>query len=135
MHTAATPAYLTRAPRGFTLIELLVVLLIIGLVSGLVLPRLASVFNSTQLAYEREDVFEKLTTLGAKARLRQQRYEINAAFGRMPFDLPDGWQFQTPSPIIYKENGVCLGGRLTLINRRESIELTLEPPYCRPQAS
>ena len=42
--------------RGFTLLELMVVLVLMGLVVGVVLPRMSKVYDRTQAAFELEDV-------------------------------------------------------------------------------
>jgi len=121
--------------QGFTLIELLVVLLIIGLISGLVIPRLSSVFSSTRLTYERDDILESIASLGTQALNTRQRLVIGAADAALPFELPADWRLQVERPIIYQPNGTCLGGKLFLSNTKQTYQVVLNPPFCKPDMS
>jgi len=138
---------------GYTLIELLVVLLVFSLLAGIILPRLTTMYDSVQIAFERDEVFAHLGELGYLA-FRQSRnftlisYPDNNEIDnedRMETDsliedkvpsllnLPEGWKIQVETPISFNANGVCTGGIIKLLYQQQQFRVKLQPPFCQPE--
>lgn len=135
---------------GFTLVEILVVVFIIGLMSALVLPRVATLFERLIVAYRRDDVLRQLVDLGPRA-VRESRSihlrstpepEAATPARRQPppppeevrLDLPSGWKLVLDAPIDYRFDGVCTGGRVTLDTGSQQYVYRLAPPHCVPKS-
>lgn len=129
-----TSAIYPRA-NGFTLLELLIVLLVLGLVSGLVLPRLSNIYDGMVTMYERDDILVQLNSLHFKVFQYGQVFDLISY--PLPKDapklleLPPNWTLTTETPIRFRSNGSCSGGHLTLLHGEESFSIKLEPPFCR----
>ncbi|ALG67931.2 prepilin-type N-terminal cleavage/methylation domain-containing protein [Beggiatoa leptomitoformis] len=124
---------------GFTLLELLVVLLLIGLLAGMTLPRLTNLYNTFQSASEREDILIQLNGLSYKA-YQQGRIFVLTTFPAsspekpidIPLVLPQGWRVTAEKPILFRENGACNGGIVSLSYQENlSYRAELTPPFCR----
>lgn len=126
-----------RLDKGYTLLELLIVLLIISLVTALIMPRLFNMYSRWQAAYERDDVFARVGSLGYLAFQRGIDFDLTrwpAATGeQIPLELPVGWSLTTQAPIHFFANGACSGGTVFLHYQAQSFQLTLQPPFCRPE--
>lgn len=121
--------------NGFTLLELLIVLLVLGLVSGLVLPRLSNIYDGMVMMYEKEDILVQLNSLHFKVFQHGQVFDLISY--PLPKDapklleLPPNWILKTETPIRFRSNGSCSGGHLTLLHGEENFSIKLEPPFCR----
>jgi len=124
--------------EGFTLIELLVVLLLFSLLAGLAIPRLTTMYDSTQAAYERDEVLARLGELGYLA--FQQRRDFSLVSyppddqeqpDDIPLELPEGWQVRAEAPIRFFANGACQGGLVYLTHEGQTFELELKAPFCK----
>ena len=132
-----------RLPHGFTLLEILVVLAIVGLLAGVALPQLQRLLGSVELSSQRTDIRLAIEGLGYRAYAAgkpitladAERSTLSGGAApppNEPLQLPPGWQIKVATPIVYSLNGVCGGGRLSIINpegRRENFQL--RPPKCQ----
>ncbi len=115
---------------GFTLIEVLVVLILLGLASALVLPKFPAIYERFKSRAEQDAFFQSLGGLPLKAYTQQQAIALTQASSSQLLELPSGWELRIEKPIIYKANGVCLGGNLSYIAKGIRTQVKLAPPYC-----
>lgn len=116
--------------NGFTLVEVLVVLILLGLTSALVLPKFPAIYDRFKSRAEQDAFFQSLGSLTLKAYTQQKTITLNQGNANQLLELPSDWELRIPKPIVYKANGVCLGGQLTYITKNIPIRIQLTPPYC-----
>jgi general secretion pathway protein G len=129
-------AFASQYRNGYTLLEILVVILLIGLITSLVLPNLNKLYERGLIAYERNNLLRSLSAISYRVYRQNKAAELGGATtGEMSAELlaelPQGWEISVGEPIVYLDNGVCLGGYLTLTNGRLVQHIQLSPPYCQ----
>lgn len=124
---------------GFTLLEILVVMMMMGLLAGMVLPRIQNIFTTYELSGQRKGLTITLHGLGYQAytlgrELRLEGGHLTSGQENMDslLAMPAGWKIRTNTPIIYAANGICNGGGLDLVDPLGGIEqYQLRSPLCR----
>ncbi len=126
---------MNRSARGFSIFEMLAVLAIMGIALAVVSPPLARSLGAIGFAAKADAVARDITGLRTRA-LLERRNLVFPAPGEAPYadlsgDLPEGWAVEG-EPIAFLENGVCLGGALTISDGAgRSRALVLQAPDCR----
>lgn len=141
-HKMQILGFYPRRSEGFTLLELLVVLTLLGLLTSMVLPRLATLYNRWQVVYERDDILMNLQALGYQVLQQGTDFQLHqplnltktTAVKPLPFELPDDWLLYTKTPIQFLENGICLGGTLYLQHEGHTFPIKMRPPFCQPES-
>jgi len=113
------------------------VLVIIGLLAGVALPRLYAISQRYEIAAQRESLLTEIGNLGYRAYSSGQPAELASLAAPVPasapISIPPGWRIETQQPIRYSFNGICSGGKITLVGPDEyREELQLNPPLCKP---
>ena len=119
---------------GYTLLELLVVLVIIGLLSGIMMPRLVTFYDSLNRAFERDEIIAQLNRLSYVAFQTRRGFTLRDYPSKdksISLNLPEGWTLHTKQAIIYRANGACGGGVVQLSHPQQSLSLRLEAPFCQ----
>lgn len=116
--------------NGFTLVEVLVVLILLGLTSALVLPKFPAIYDRFKSRAEQDAFFQGLGVLPLKAYTQQQTISLTQESASQLLEVPSGWTLLIEKPIVYKPNGVCLGGSLSYKAKGISVPIKLTPPYC-----
>lgn len=107
--------FLTPSSRqsGFTLLELLVVMALIGLLSGIVAPRLWQWVDGAQHRAALDTIQSTLQNLPSQTFFAGQGRTIVSAQDA-GLSLPEGWRLELANPLYYEANGMTSGGRVTL---------------------
>jgi prepilin-type N-terminal cleavage/methylation domain-containing protein len=146
-----------RPAAGFTLIELLLVLTLMGFLAVLVLPRLDQLYLRFLFWLDQDRIEREIAGLGGRAylegktlklatwppqrpgeprpgeRLPGQETPPEAPGEPVRLDLPEGWRVVVEPAIVYRTDGACSGGRVTIESGEARRVWTLEPPRCRLQ--
>ncbi|MEM6484053.1 MAG: prepilin-type N-terminal cleavage/methylation domain-containing protein [Pseudomonadota bacterium] len=134
MRTSATHPTLRPRAAGFSLLEVVVVLVLLGLITGLVAPRLTTLYRSLVLREQRDSLVLQVQALPYRAFQAGREFHLgsSASLGVMPLDVPEGWEVQSDEPVVVKASGVCIGGRLHFTHEDgEDWAYRVEPPFCR----
>ncbi len=125
--------------RGFTLLEILVVMTVIGLVAALVAPNLQKLVGGVERSTQRDGVLAEVASLSYRAYVLGQSFELSDESpstvlqdGNPIVALPSGWRLHVDAPVLYSFNGLCGGGRVTVLAPDAPPEtLELAAPDCR----
>ncbi|MOA22101.1 hypothetical protein D3C78_1426400 [compost metagenome] len=120
---------------GFTLLELVVVLALVAALGAIVLPSLMKMQEAWRRRLDIQDIAGQLRSLGYRTRL-QARETVIGAGGVSPADmlsLPVGWILSAQQPLVYRANGACLGGEVSVQHEGVVKVLRLEAPLCQPE--
>jgi general secretion pathway protein G len=137
------------AERGFSLLELLIVLVIIGGMGAIAAPSLTTLYDRITFSMAREDVERAIGALPRKAQASGRSIMLPATPDKQsdkPQDaptlptmalaqitLPKGWSLVVEKPIVFRFDGLCLGGKVTIKTEHVSSNYLLEAPFCRPK--
>lgn len=128
-----------KCSRGVSLIELLVVMAIVGALVGIGGPSVSALIKSANYTAKRNEFERAAALLPLRAYLSIQTFTLGGgddAPNQPAFAatlIKDGWQLKGDR-ILYRENGVCIGGELTLTSptgRKQPY--LIEAPDCQPK--
>ena len=138
----AKQAMIKASTAGFTLIEIVVVMVIVGLLTGIALPRLTALYASVENAGQRRVIQSQIEGLGYFAYANAKPIVLGSSIGgadetgAYPIQLPHGWQVIVSKPIHYSSQGICGGGTLVIKGLDGGAEIfRLAPPLCRLEAT
>ncbi|MBV8429171.1 MAG: type II secretion system protein [Hyphomicrobiales bacterium] len=124
--------------RGFTLVELLVALAIMGILTMLAMPSLARFGDRIAFALGRRDIVRQIDQLPQIA-LSQGRDIVlvssEHADGTYPVTVPKGWRINVDESVHYRFDGVCGGGKVSIIRGSFEEIYRLVPPLCALKAN
>ena len=116
---------------GFTLIEMMVTLVLLGLVVGLVLPNLNSIYNSTSASVTRSELEDQFNRLGVNVASHAKALTVSGENIRALVAIPQDYEIMLPQPLAFSALGVCKGGHVIVEYQREVIHSQrLTRPYC-----
>lgn len=118
---------------------------VVGLIVGLVGPRMGARLEQVERRSQRLDIEDQLRQLPRRVRLAGRNIELpkdqglaDLGDGARILDLPSGWVLEIQPPLVIAANGACSGATLLLIApdelplRYQIAEPTCElsqPPY------
>jgi general secretion pathway protein G len=126
--------------RGFTLTELLIVLAIAALVGALAVPPLSRLMDRWAFHLERSDLERQIDRLPQVARGEGHSIVLTSWPSNSPADpaypvkVPRGWRLQATAPILYRFDGSCEGGELSISKGADAVRYVLAPPLCQLQS-
>ena len=122
--------------------EVLVVLVIIGLLTSISLPRLSSLSASVENSSQRRSIQDQIEGLGYQAYATGKPILLESSVAEKgvkltyPLVLPAGWSINVVKPVLYSLQGVCSGGRLSIMDPGGGVEaFSLAAPQCKLQLS
>lgn len=137
--------------HGFTLLEILLVVAFVGLMVGIVGPRLSTLYDRLMFSYRETDVLRQVNDLGVTALTRRADLRLSTQppapapattqsnRPRPPppqqaedvkLGLPSGWQIIAEPPIEYRLDGFCKGGRIAIVAGGRRSDWRLDSPHC-----
>lgn len=129
-----------QCPRGYTLLEMMVVLVIIGLMTGLVAPRLSSRYESYRNREQLQGVIEQLQLLPRRVRLSGKSMLLSNAEATEDapalLQLPEGWHLSFVPPLQVSALGTCSGSRAQIDSAQrdsQAVYLSIAPITCALQ--
>jgi general secretion pathway protein G len=148
----AKPATHHKKNEGFTLIELLIVLSLVAFFAGVAVPQMNKFLKSIQYSFDRADIMQAVSDLPFKAFINNKKITIGEggedeekiqdeteeekpkADDKSHLSLPEGWSFDKDAPVIYRSDGLCMGGEIRFKSEEErKLKLILDAPHCFPR--
>jgi prepilin-type N-terminal cleavage/methylation domain-containing protein len=127
---------------GFSLIELTIALAIMGLLGALAMPIVSKIAERTGFSLDLQDLERQLDQLPQVAASQGHGLILTSSptaddpvpLGTVgdpyPVKLPQGWQITVDTPILYRYDGTCGGGRLHLTTPSSEANYLMRPPLC-----
>jgi prepilin-type N-terminal cleavage/methylation domain-containing protein len=110
-----------RVETGFTLLEMVFVLFVIGLLVGLVAPRIGVQVDRFESKAVREEIEDQIRQLPRRIRLTGRSLELpknldvaDIGDGQPVLSIPSGWIISFEPPLLLGANGACTESRITL---------------------
>lgn len=121
------------AAQGFSLLELLVVLTLMGLLSGLVAPRLTGVLEQRTEARRLAELEQRLHALPLRAAVEQRWIELgpDPQANAVVLRLAPGWAVRADPPVEIRPDGTCTAGSLEIRGPRTTTRWPVTAPLCR----
>lgn len=109
-------AYFAKpSANGFTLLEILVVLALIAAVAGIALPNFGRFLDSFTNNTNWRELEAELGDLPYRAFSTGRTLRLDNTNAREHLQkLPANWQFAASGAIVYRENGWCEGGNISV---------------------
>ncbi|MBI2382258.1 MAG: prepilin-type N-terminal cleavage/methylation domain-containing protein [Gammaproteobacteria bacterium] len=119
--------------RGYTLLEMLVVLVILGLMSGVVGPRIWTQIRVWRESSMIRDVADQIRHLPFEAYSRGHGFHFASEkqARQLLGSLPSDWQVQVITPFRVQANGVCEPGRFAFTVDERTHQIEVQAPLCR----
>ncbi len=112
-----------HAPAGFTLLEMLFVMLIVGLLTSLMAPRLGGNIEHFEALSQRKELEDQFRQLPRRVRYAGKRIELpkdlslkDIGDGNPALKLPDGWTLGFSPALLISSNGACSSSVLELVS-------------------
>lgn len=121
---------------GFTLLEILMVLVLVGLVGGLVVPRVGVIYDNLVLRSARDDILQQVESLPWLALNAGGTIWLGNLQGPVtqPVALPEGWRVAVDPAVAYRTNGFCSGGMFSLSYQEQAVwRYRMNAPFCKPE--
>lgn len=96
---------------GFTLLELLVVMSMVGLMTGIVAPRLWQWVEGARERKALDALHSALNTLPVRTFFKGQAMQVTST-RESTLPLLPGWRLEVAPPLFYEANGMTGGGRI-----------------------
>lgn len=79
-----------------------------------------------------DDTSMNVIMMGGGAGDKETRTQPPVLSKRAVLSLPAGWQIESQAPILFRSNGFCTGGEVTIRVGSYAYIYKLSPPDCRP---
>lgn len=121
-------------------------IVLLGVIAAVAVPATKGMFDRWRVGLQRDGVEKQLADLGPKAFLEGRTIILATTVASAPgkpaavpeandpkLQLPAGWRMTADPPIVYRADGVCMGGLVRLEADDQRFEYRLEGPRCRPR--
>jgi general secretion pathway protein G len=100
-----------KRQAGFTLLELLVVMSMVGLMTGIIAPRLWQWVEGARERSGLEALLSALNSLPVQTFFNGKGQQLRLG-AETALPLPAGWRLEMTTPLSYEVNGMANGGRI-----------------------
>ena len=116
-----------HVPAGFTLLEMLFVMLIVGLLTSLMAPRLGGNLEHFEALSQRQELEDQFRQLPRRVRYAGKGVELpkdlslkDIGDGNPALKLPDGWRLGFSPALLISSSGACSSSVLELVSDNDS---------------